>query len=50
MSFEMVRDDAGQMLGSVAVARDATQRFADEKALRRQVAELTAAQQLSPGR
>lgn len=44
MSFEMVRDASGHMLGSVAVARDATQRFADEKALRKQVAELTAAQ------
>lgn len=42
MSFEMVRDDAGQMLGSLAVARDATQRFNDEKALRKQLAELTA--------
>lgn len=42
MSFEMVRDEAGQMLGSLAVARDATQRFNDEKALRKQLAELTA--------
>ena len=44
MSFEMVRDADGNMLGSVAVARDATKRFADEKALRKQVADLTAAQ------
>ncbi len=42
MSFEMVRDASGQMLGSLAVARDATQRFNDEKALRKQLAELTA--------
>ena len=42
MSFEMVRDDAGQMLGSMAVARDATARFHEEKNLRKQVAELTA--------
>jgi len=42
MSFEMVRNEAGQMLGSMAVARDATQRFNDEKALRKQLAELTA--------
>lgn len=42
MSFEMVRDETGQMLGSLAVARDATQRFNDEKALRKQLAELTA--------
>lgn len=41
MSFEMVRDEAGQMLGSLAVARDATKRFNDEKALRKQLAELT---------
>lgn len=42
MSFEMVRDAAGQMLGSLAVARDATARFTEEKALRKQLAELTA--------
>jgi PAS domain S-box-containing protein len=42
MSFEMVRDAAGQMLGSMAVARDATSRFTEEKALRKQLAELTA--------
>ncbi|MBX9871810.1 MAG: PAS domain S-box protein [Burkholderiaceae bacterium] len=42
MSFEMVRDAQGQMLGSLAVARDATKRFNDEKALRKQLAELTA--------
>jgi len=42
MSFEMVRDESGKMLGSIAVARDATKRFNDEKALRKQLAELTA--------
>lgn len=42
MSFEMVRDESGQMIGSLAVARDATRRFNDEKALRKQLAELTA--------
>jgi PAS domain S-box-containing protein len=42
MSFEMVRDEAGQMLGSLAVARDATKRFNDDKALRKQLADLTA--------
>lgn len=42
MSFEMVRNEAGQMLGSLAVARDATKRFNDEKALRKQLADLTA--------
>jgi len=42
MSFEMVRDEGGKMLGSLAVARDATARFTEEKALRKQLAELTA--------
>jgi PAS domain S-box-containing protein len=42
MSFEMVRDAQGQMLGSLAVARDATKRFNEEKALRKQLADLTA--------
>jgi len=42
MSFEMVRDAAGQIIGSMAVAREATKRFNEEKALRKQLAELTA--------
>lgn len=41
MSFAMVKNQAGQMLGSMAVARDATKRFLEEKNLRRQLAELT---------
>jgi len=41
MSFAMVKDEAGQMLGSMAVARDATARFLEQKELRRQLAELT---------
>jgi PAS domain S-box-containing protein len=41
MSFEMVRDESGQLIGSMAVARDATKRFNEEKALRKQLAELT---------
>lgn len=41
MSFEMVHDEAGKMLGSLAVVRDATKRFNEEKALRKQLAELT---------
>ena len=41
MSFALVKDQAGEMLGSMAVARDATQRFLEEKNLRRQLAELT---------
>lgn len=42
MSFAMVKNQTGQMLGSMAVARDATARFLEEKSLRRQLAELTA--------
>lgn len=42
MSFAMVHDAQGQLLGSIAVARDATTRFTEEKNLRRQLAELTA--------
>jgi PAS domain S-box-containing protein len=41
MSFAMVHDAQGQLLGSLAVARDATARFTEEKNLRRQLAELT---------
>lgn len=42
MSFSMVSDAAGAMIGSLAVAREATARFSEEKALRKQLAELTA--------
>ena len=42
MSFEMVKDAQGHVIGSMAVARDATARFNEEKALRKQLAELTA--------
>jgi PAS domain S-box-containing protein len=41
MSFAMVKDQAGKMLGSMAIARDATKRFTEEKNLRKQLAELT---------
>lgn len=41
MSFAMVSDQAGKMMGAMAVARDATVRFLEEKNLRRQLAELT---------
>ncbi len=40
MSFAMVKNAQGQLLGSLAVARDATARFTEEKNLRKQVAEL----------
>jgi PAS domain S-box-containing protein len=41
MSFAMVKNNLGQMLGSMAVARDATARFMEEKNLRRKLSELT---------
>ena len=41
MSFAMVKNQAGQMLGSMAVAREATKRILEEKNMRRQLAELT---------
>ena len=40
MSFAMVKDQAGKLIGAMAVARDATKRFQEEKELRRQLAEL----------
>lgn len=42
MSFEMVKDTSGKLIGALAVARDCTARFTEEKALRKQLAELTA--------
>jgi PAS domain S-box-containing protein len=41
MSFAMVKDVSGTMTGSLAVARDATKRFQEEKDLRKQLAELS---------
>lgn len=40
MSFAMVKDESGNLLGSMAVARDATKRFLEEKSMRKQLAEL----------
>lgn len=34
MTFALVKDDAGQVIGSVAIARDATQRMERERAAR----------------
>jgi PAS domain S-box-containing protein len=42
LSFALVRDEAGEVLGSVAVARDITLRFQKEKAARKRLAELEA--------
>ena len=42
LSFALVKDDTGQILGAVAVARDITKRFQAERESRRRVAELEA--------
>lgn len=42
MSFAITRDAAGQVVGSVAIARDSTERHAADIALRTRVAELEA--------
>ena len=42
LSFALVKDDAGQVLGSVAMARDITSRFQAEKESRRRIAALEA--------
>jgi PAS domain S-box-containing protein len=44
MSFAVVKNQAGEIIGATAVARDATQRYSEEKRLRRQLAELLAKQ------
>jgi len=38
MSFAMVKSPVGEMIGSIAVARDATERFLAERAARQQAA------------
>lgn len=42
MSFAIVKDNAGTVIGSLAVARDATERFTAEKEMRKQLAALSA--------
>jgi PAS domain S-box-containing protein len=42
MSFAMVRSQAGEMIGSIAVARDATARYLAERAARQQAAAASA--------
>lgn len=42
MSFAMVRGQSGEMIGSIAVARDATARFLAERAARQQAAAASA--------
>lgn len=41
MSFAIVNNQAGETIGSTAVARNATARHLEDKSLRRQLAELT---------
>lgn len=41
MSFAMVKDQSGQLIGSLAVARDATERYLEERKLKQQVAGMT---------
>lgn len=45
MSFAVVRNPAGDVTGSVAIASDATQRHLEERELRRRLNELAAKQQ-----
>ena len=42
MSFALVRDDTGLVLGAVAVARDVTDRFKAEREARKRLADLEA--------
>lgn len=50
LSFALVKDPTGDVLGAVAVARDITRRFQEEKQLRQRTAELEAQiRALSPG-
>jgi len=42
MSFALVKDDAGEVLGAVAVAREITGRYTAERDSRRRIAELEA--------
>ncbi|CAL61869.1 Conserved hypothetical protein; putative PAS/PAC sensor protein [Herminiimonas arsenicoxydans] len=49
MSFGMVRDPDGKIMGALAVARDITERFANESAQRVRIAELEKAVQEKTG-
>jgi PAS domain S-box-containing protein len=40
LSFALIRDQAGSVVGSLAIARDCTKRYVSEKALRDRVSEL----------
>ena len=40
LSFALVRDESGEVIGSVAIGRDGSDRYLAEQALRERVAEL----------
>lgn len=40
LSFALIRDDSGTVIGSLAIARDCTERYLSDKALRARVSEL----------
>jgi PAS domain S-box-containing protein len=40
MSFAVVSDSEGRIIGALAIARDATERYVEERNLRRQLAEM----------
>ena len=42
VSFSIVKNPAGEVIGSAAIARDATDRFMKERAMNKQLAELMA--------
>lgn len=44
LSFSIVRDEAGQVIGALAQARDITERFERDRTLRRRLRELEQAQ------
>jgi PAS domain S-box-containing protein len=49
MSFAVVRDAAGAVVGAVAIARDATERYQSEQATRKRLVELEARIGPAPG-
>ena len=48
LGFSLIRDEAGTVIGSLAIARDGTERYLWDKALRARVSELEGALQAKP--
>ncbi len=46
LSFALIKDQAGGVIGSLAIARDCTNRYLSDRALRARVSELEAKRQL----